>query len=242
MAAYEPVITALKEYAGDPTPFLYAMFLRFFLFAIAGFSALALLLCLSTLLSYAGIMDRFGMPIMGFAFLACAAFVSYCWAAFKGAMIKSLLNAESGAIHMRDFLRYAVSSGPKFFFIFLVNAFFIMLANVPVVALIVLLKLDPLGFPGMLLVILGVMMALVIRFVFTFSYIAAAVKNLSAFTSLKNNLRFLVKNLLPVSALYLMYAFVVVSLVIPVLDLFVLVSLYPTLYVLMIDVYKSRGF
>ncbi|MDD5337401.1 MAG: hypothetical protein PHS02_02860 [Candidatus ainarchaeum sp.] len=242
MAAYEPVLTALKEYASDPTPFLYALFLRFLLLAVAGFSALAFLMVLSTLLAYAGLMDRFGLPIMGMAFLVCAVFVGYCWAALKGAMIKSLLNAESGAIHMRDFLRYAFSSGPKFFFIFLVNVFFIVLLNIPIAALILLLHIDPLSLPGILLLLIGLMLALVIRFIFTFSYISAAVKNVSAFTSFRNDVRFLIKNPLPAVALYLLYSLVVISLLIPVLDMFVLVSFYPTLYVLMIDVYKSKGF
>lgn len=240
MLAYEPLLKVIKKYAGNPAPFLYTIILRFFLSAIVGFSALAIIFGAIFALSYTNLPAQFQLIIFSLVVLFALVFFAYFWAAFKGSMTNSMMSAEAGNVHMRLFLQYAFKHAPRYFSIMLVKNLVLLLANVPIILIIVFLNINLLSLPGVVLLLIALFITLAVTFAFFFSYVAAATNDLAALAAIRNSQRFIIKNPLRSLALFIFHCLVSVTLIIPILNILSLVTFYPVIYILIVDMYRSK--
>jgi hypothetical protein len=238
---YDLLSNSVSKFGRNPMPFMYVALMRFFSVAITGFSALAIVFLLILTLTTFGVMRPYGLPATIVVSLAALVFFSYFWAAYKGAMIKSFMSAEIGAVHLHDYLDYAIENAPRYFVIFLVKNAFLMAFSIPFAAAFIILKAD-IGSPlGIGITALHLLVSFFVKFVFSFTYMAAAVKESSSLEAIKSGVRFVLRNALRAFALYVMYAMVWLTLLIPVLNIFTFLSLYPVTYLLLINFYKAKG-
>ncbi|VVC04487.1 Uncharacterised protein [Candidatus Burarchaeum australiense] len=238
---YELISNSGKKFARNPTPFIYTALMRFFSVAITGFAALAIVFLLILILTTFCVMRSYGLPATIAVGLAAFLFFAYFWAAYKGAMIKTFMSAEIGKVHLHDYLDYAIENAPRYFQIFVVKNAFLVAFNLPFTVAFIVLKPE-LGSPlGIGIIALHLIISFFVKFVFSFTYMAAAVKEISAIEAIKTGVRFVLKNLVRAFAIYALYALVWLTLLIPILDIFTFVSFYPVMYLVMINFYRSKG-
>lgn len=240
MLFYEPFFKSAKKYAGRPTPYLYAIFIRVFATFIALFAAIAALIVFVNAIFYFSSLTPYAPILTALAILLFLAFFFYFWAAFKGAMVHTMMTSETGAVHMRAFLQYAFKNGLRFFSIFLIKNFFLVLVNIPFALVFILLHLNAYSLPGGIVLLLALLLSLLVKFIFEFSYISAAAKELSAIAALKGNFRFIAKNFLAALTLFLLHLLTTLTLLIPIFDIFSLITLYPAYYLAAVDFYRSK--
>ncbi len=236
---FDIAASAAKKYAAKPTPFIYAILIRIFAAAISLFASLSIIFLAILTLTTFGLMGAYGVPATAAVALGSLFLFAYLWAAYKGAMIKSLMDAEIGPVHMHDFLRFAVKHGPRFFAIFAIKNFFILLFNLPMILAFVFLKLDPFSQAGIAVIALMFLVTFTVKFLFSFADIAAAVKGLGAIPAVTGGMMFVAKNPLRVLGAYALYT---ISILLSVIPLIPLITLYPISYLVMINLYRSKSF
>lgn len=239
---YDLLQGSARKYMNKPFPFIYVALMRLFSVFITGFAALAIIFLLILTLTTFNVMNAYGLAATAIVSLAAFLFFAYFWAAYKGAMIKSFMNAEISAVHLHDYLDYAIENAPRYFTIFVVKNLFLLLINLPITVLFAVLKPDLGSAVGIVLIILALLVSFAGKFIFSFVYIAAAVKDLAPVDAIKNGLRFVRKNAVRAFAVYCIYSAVWAMLLVPVLNIFVLASLYPIVYMVMINFYRSKSF
>ncbi len=231
----------MRKYANKPFPFIYAALMRFFSVVITGFAALAIVFLLLLTLTTFNVMGSYGVIATAVVGLAALLFFAYFWAAYKGAMIRTFMNAEIAPVHLHDYLDYAIENSPRYFVIFAIKNAVLLLFNLPVTLLVILLKVDLFSPLGWAFIALHLIISFAVKFAFSFTYIAAAVRDLPAIEAVRNGLLFVVRNPVRSFSLYLLYSVVWALLLVPIVDLFVLVSLYPVVYMVMINFYRSKS-
>lgn len=240
MQAYAPLVKAAREYASNPAPFLYAVFLRFIFSAMAFFSGLAFLFAALFAFSLVKIPSPYGLLAFALIALFSTVFSTYFWASFKGSMINSFMSAEQGEVHMRSFLQYAFRNGMRFFGIFLVKNFILILVNIPAILLFAFAGISISSLPGVLIILASLLLTIAARFAFSLSYVSSAVKGLPSLSAIRGNFRFILKNTLGSITLYIFHELTVILLLIPLANVLALISIYPLLYTLTVDYYKSK--
>ncbi len=239
---YELLTTSAKKYAARPFPFIYAALMRLFSVTITAFFALAIILLLILTLTTFDLMTSYGLLATVIITIAAALFFTYFWAAYKGAMIKTLMNAEISAVHLHDYLRYALQNASRYSSIFMVKHAVLLLFNIPIILAMFFLKLDYSSVAGIGLILLGLLLSFTCKFVFSFAYIAAAVRELPAIPAIRSAVGFVLKNVVRAFAIYVLYAIVWAMLLVPLLNIAVFVSLYPMMYLVMINFYRSESY
>lgn len=234
------ITNSTKKYANKPFPFLYPVFLRIFLIFIAAFSALAIFFIIISIFIILNLMNSYGLIITAFASIIAFVFLAYFWAAYKGAMINSFISADISQPHMYEYLKYATKNSIKYFVIFAIKNMIVLIANLPIIILFVIFKLEIISLPGIVLLIFCLLISFVCNFIFSFVYIAAAVKDGSAIEAIRNGIKFIIKNSVRAFALYLMCLIVWIMLLIPIFNIITLVSLYPIINIVMINFYKAK--
>lgn len=230
-----------KKYASNPMPLIYTALMRFFSVVLTAFAALAIIFLLILALTTFGVMRDYGLYATAVVSVAAFAFFAYFWAAYKGAMIKTFMNAEIGKVHLHDYLGYAVQNAPRYFQIFLIKNAFIVVLSLPLTLLYVFLQPELVSPLGIAIIILHLAVAFLVKFIFSFAYIAAAVKEIPAIDAIKNGARFVLRNPVNAFGVYVLYNVVWTTLLVPILDIFTLVSFYPVIYLTLISFYRSKS-
>lgn len=238
---FELLVNSAKKYASSPIQYIYVVLVRAFLCTVTVFSALAVVLLALLALSTFGLMKAYGTVAMAVISLAALAFSAYFWAAYKGAMIKSLLDAERGEAHLKTFLSYAIENGMRFFGILLVETVLLLLVSAPVGAAFYFLKPDISSPLGMGLIAVALILSFVVKFLLSFTYIAAAVGSLASITALQKGVAFVIRNFLAALALFILYVIVEISLLIPVVNVIALATTYPIIKVSMLTFYRAKA-
>lgn len=232
-----------KKYTGNPLPFLYILLIRFFSVIITGFSAISIILLFILVLTAFNLMNLYGLITIEITVLLAFAFFFYFWAAYEGAMIKMFMNAEKQPVHFHDYLNYAIKNGFRNFKVFLLKNTILLLLTLPVLIVFIFFKIDPFSIIGIALIIIQLLLLGVAKFFLLFVYIASVVdEKLTTFGTVKNSIKFVLKNIFSTFVLYLLYGITCILLFIPIINIFILISLYPIIYDAIINIYKAKTF
>lgn len=231
-----------KRYFAKPFPFIYIVLVRGFASFITALATLAIVFLVILALTTFGLMRAYGVAATVAVSVASLIFLMYFWAAYKGSMLKSFINAEAGtAVHMRDYLAYAVQNGGRFFAICAVKLAAVSLLLLPAGVAWYLLKPDLSSLVGMAIIAVALLLAFIGKFAFSFTYIAAVASNLSAPAAIRSGMLFTARNILGAFAFSLLYALVWISLLIPIVNIFALLTTYPIINLAMINFYRAKS-
>jgi hypothetical protein len=241
MKTYEPIVAAAKEYFGSPMPFLYTMLIRFLVTLVTVFAACAIILAVAGVVSNIAQLRDYTLIILGATGIVLLVPVIYLSSGYRGAMIWCLLNAESGPVHMRDFLVYTRMHSKKFLAVNSINILASLIGLAVFAGAMVLLKPADLLVPALLALVVS-LPVLAIRFIMTFGFMSIAVKNTTAVQAFTHSFRFMLRHPFRVFGIMLLYLFSVYMLFVPLFNLLSILLFYPMTYVLMIDTYKSSAY
>ncbi len=164
-------------------------------------------------------------------------------AGYKGSLVneyrKALRNEPVGVTY---FMKYAFKNCPGYFVISLVK---MVVGGFFITPLALLYYFLDLGMTNEILAWLVILMALfvvfVVEFLFSFSYIAAAVKSAKPFTAIILSLNFIKETHVNAFAIYVLYCLVVLASMIPLLDIISYFIFYPVAYSSLIQFFDKKN-
>lgn len=233
---------SIKKYSQRPLSYMYVELMRAFSMLVTVGAVLAVLMLLVLSLTTFNLMKSYGIPALAVISIASALVFCYFCAGYKGAFVHEVLTAGTGPARLRDYLKNAVAGAPAYFKIQLVECVVVAVFAIPAIAAIVLLKvpIDSLGFAA--IAIAFVFAKILVRYLFSFAFIASALKGVPARASLASGFSFMLKNPVKTVGYFVLYLIVVLTFFIPLLNILALLVFHPILYLAMINFYRSKAY
>ncbi|MBI2079242.1 hypothetical protein HYT84_00635 [Candidatus Micrarchaeota archaeon] len=221
----------LDAFKANPFQFVYATFISVLL------NLVVLLALLGVYLIFFLIMSVLNQTSLVYAFVIFAAFLTliyvYFLSAFKGSLIRSYqqLISKKGRFSVRDFYGYALSNGSNFFALTLLKLFLLIVLIAPLVAFYYFYLLaHPIKYVDYLLLVLGLGVLFIVEMVFNPAYMAAALYGSGPGRSLKFSFDFYRKKHVLGFLFFVMYSFVWLFNLVPLIQLGSLLIVFPILY------------
>lgn len=239
----DAVKSALEAFSRDPVSFLlptiaYPVFMLITLGAMIG----VLLVGFLVLTAFSAPADITAIVLGGLGVLLFLIYLVFS-AGYKGALVNEYRKAlRKEPVGVTYFMKYAFKNCLGYFVIsfmkIIVGGFFIM----PLCLLYYFLDL---GMTNEILAWLVILMALfvvfVVEFLFSFSYIAAAVKNARPFTAIILSLNFIKETHVNAFMIYVLYCIVFLASLVPLIDIIAYAIFYPVAYSSMIQFFDRKN-
>ncbi len=240
---FDSVKSALEAFSRDPVSFLlptitYPVFMIITLGAMVG----VLLVGFLALTAFSVQPD-----IILIVLAAIGAFLLLLYgvfsAGYKGALVNEYRKAlRKEPVGVTYFMKYAFRNCPGYFVISLVK---LVLMGFLITPLSLLYYFLDLGMTNEILAWLVILMALfvvfVVEFLFSFSYIAAAVKGAKPLTAIIIGLNFLKETNVNAFMIYVLYCMVVLASMVPLIDIIAYIIFYPVAYSSMIQFFDKKN-
>ncbi|MEM4272225.1 MAG: hypothetical protein QXH30_01425 [Candidatus Bilamarchaeaceae archaeon] len=234
---------ALEAFSRNPLSFLiptiaYPIFMTITVGAMAGVVLLEFLLL--TALSIQADIVLIALAATGALLLI---FYGLFSAGYKGALVNEYRKAlRREPVGFTYFMKYAFKNCPGYFTISLVK---IVVMGFLITPLSLFYYFMDLGVTNELLAWLVILLALsivfVVEFLFSFSYIAAAVKGARPLTAVINSLNFIKETHVEALIVYAFYCAVVLASLVPLVNLVAYVLFYPVAYSTLIQFFEKKS-
>lgn len=151
--------------------------------------------------------------------------------AFKGALVRSYYEPFRNII---EYIKYSINNGLPYIGVSIIKIILHSIFNLPLLYIYFTFVPD---FAIILFALINLPFIFLIELLFSFSYISIAVRNKTSIAAIMDSIDKVRKNAVDVLPAYILYGFVSLARVIPLLNLFIHFVLYPIVYRVMIEIY-----
>lgn len=239
----DAIKSTLEAFSRDPISFLLPT-IAYFVFMIITLGAMIGVL----LLGFFG-MTAVGVPadIMVIVLAVVGAILILLYGVFSAGYKGSLVNEYRKALRKEPvgftfFMKYAFKNCPTYFVIALVKIIIMGFLIMPFSLLYYFLDLGMTNeILAWLVILIALFIVFVVEFLFSFSFIAAAVKNARPITAIIISLNFIKETNINAFMIYVLYCMIVLATFVPLVDIIAYFIFYPVAYSSMIQFFDRKN-